>query len=183
MQTIEKYGSQILKNISEPINEINEDIRTLAQEMIVTMNDADGIGLAAPQIGQNIRLFTLGVPEPSEKDDLLNLSPAEVQLIPEMPLVFINTEILHSSKETESKEEGCLSIPKLYAPVERPKSIKFKTTLLDGKEIIMDASGLLARAIQHELDHLNGILFVDKTEPEYFVKIKKKLKVLARKNK
>ncbi len=182
MKSLETYGSEILKKISKPVTTISEDIKLFAEEMLTVMNNEEGIGLAAPQVGKNIRMFVLGVPE-SEDQNKLGLSPAEIKLLPKMPLVFINTEIISRSSETVEREEGCLSIPKIYAPVERPKSIKFKTTLIDGQDIMLEASGLLARAIQHELDHLNGILFVDKIKVEDFVKLKKKLKVMARRNK
>jgi peptide deformylase len=131
---------------SERVKSIDKPLRALVDDMFETMYEAPGIGLAAIQIGEPLRLITMDV---AKKDD------------PKEPRVFINPEIVWSSEETSAYEEGCLSIPEYYEEVERPASIKVKYLDLDGKEQELAADGLLATCIQHEIDHINGILFID----------------------
>lgn len=131
---------------SELVKSIDKPLRALVDDMFETMYEAPGIGLAAIQIGEPLRLITLDV---AKKDD------------PKEPRVFINPEIVWSSEETSAYEEGCLSIPDYYEEVERPAAIKVKYLDLDGKEQELAADGLLATCIQHEIDHINGILFID----------------------
>jgi peptide deformylase len=149
------YGHPTLRKKAERITEINDDIRKLAEDMIETMDVADGIGLAAPQVNRSIRMIVIG----------LHLIDEDLE-----PMACINPEILEYSEETDVMEEGCLSIPGIREDVIRPKKIKVKFQTLDGKEEIWEADGLLARVFMHEIDHLDGILFVDKISP-----LKKKL--------
>ncbi|MCF8478363.1 MAG: peptide deformylase [Pseudolabrys sp.] len=135
-----------LRLVSEPVKSFDSPLRALVDDMFATMYDAPGIGLAAIQIGEPLRLITLDL---AKKDD------------PPEPYVFINPEIVWSSDETSSYEEGCLSIPEYYEEVERPASVKVKYRDLDGNEQEMAAEGLLATCIQHEIDHINGVLFID----------------------
>jgi len=141
------YGDNVLLDAAKPVGEITDEIRDLARKMVETMDAADGMGLAAPQVHQGIRLFL--VREPREDDELM---PAKV---------FINPEIINPSREIESDYEACLSIPGLEAKVARPTSITIQYTDLDGNRQEERASGLYARALQHEMDHLEGILFFD----------------------
>lgn len=135
-----------LRLVSKPVGSVTDAIRTLADDMLETMYDAPGIGLAAIQIGVPLRLVTMDVSR-SEDD--------------RQPLVLINPEILSSSEELSTYEEGCLSIPEYYEEVERPASVRFRYTDLSGETIEREAEGLLATCVQHEIDHLNGILFID----------------------
>ena len=177
------YGDEVLKKKSTLVESIDDEICATAKKMIESMKKADGVGLAAPQVGLNIQLIVLEVPMPDlEKDPMT--TPGEMFLIPKMPLCLLNPKILSFSKETTISEEGCLSIPKLYANVERSVKIELSAKMLNGESISFECGGFLARALQHEIDHLNGILFVDRlTKPE-FNKIKFDLKkIIRQKNK
>lgn len=139
-----------LRLVSKPIEKVTSEIRKLADDMLETMYDAPGIGLAAIQIAQPLRLITMDLAKPDESGETKPL-----------PRVFINPEIVASSEELSVYEEGCLSIPEYYEEVERPAKVRVRFTDLDGKLHEEDAGGLYATCIQHEIDHLNGILFVD----------------------
>jgi peptide deformylase len=161
-----------LRLVSSPVAEITPEIRTLVADMFETMYDAPGIGLAAIQIGVPKRVVTLDVakrmPEPaeeaaageSETPDAPD-SQEKRDRQPRNPMAFINPEITWSSEERSVYEEGCLSIPEYYEEVERPASVRVAYTDLDGKRQEIEADGLLATCIQHEIDHLNGVLFID----------------------
>ena len=138
---IEKAGSPVLKKISEPVKKIDGKLRELLDDMAETMYKYDGIGLAAPQIGQSIRAVVIDV----GKGRLLEL---------------INPEILEKEGSCMDSE-GCLSVPGIFGDVERAEKVKVEYTTRYGKRRKMEADALLARCIQHELDHLNGILFID----------------------
>lgn len=135
-----------LRAVADPIPEIDAEIKALAKDMLDTMYAAPGIGLAAPQLGVLKRIVVMDL----AKDD----TPPE-------PIVMINPEIEKFSDETVVSEEGCLSIPELYYDVERPAEITVKYTDLEGKTVTRDASERLAICIQHELDHLDGVLYID----------------------
>ena len=137
---------QRLRTVADEIPEINDEIKTLAKDMLDTMYDAPGIGLAAPQVGVLKRIVVMDL----AKDDE---TPA--------PIVMINPEITKFGEELVTTEEGCLSIPELYYEVERPSTVTVKYTDLDGKEVVRDAGDRLAICIQHELDHLDGVLYID----------------------
>jgi len=131
---------------SEPVGAVSDEIRTLAQDMLDTMYDAPGVGLAAIQIGVPQRVITMDV------------SKSETE---RNPLVLINPEVVWASEETRVYEEGCLSIPEYYEEVERPERVRFRYTTLEGQTVEADADGLMATCVQHEIDHLNGVLFID----------------------
>jgi len=135
-----------LKQASEPVQAVTAEIRTLAADMLDTMYDAPGIGLAAIQIGVPKRVVTIDL----AKEDQ-----------PKQPIVFLNPEITWASEEIGVYEEGCLSIPEYYEEVERPASVKVRYMDLDGAMRELEADGLMATCIQHEIDHLNGVLFID----------------------
>jgi len=135
-----------LRLVSEPVKKIDREIKQLADDMFETMYDAPGIGLAAIQVGITRRIVTTDL---AKKDD------------PPEPRVFINPEITWRSNETATYEEGCLSIPEIYEEVERNAQVRVKYLDLEGKEQELEASGLLATCLQHEVDHLNGVLFID----------------------
>lgn len=141
-------GDPVLRKKAEPVkNPKAPEIQNLIANMILTMKMANGIGLAAPQIGRSSRLFTVNI------DGKI--------------YVFINPEVKDISSEKVPFEEGCLSVQKVWGPVIRPKKLTIKALDQDGELIKIRAKGLLARVIQHELDHLNGTLFVDKAEKLY----------------
>ena len=135
-----------LRLISEPIKEVTNEIRRLADDMLETMYDAPGVGLAAIQIGMPLRMVTMDVSKSEDEHQ---------------PLVLINPEIVWASEEKRTYEEGCLSIPEYYEEVERPDRVRFRYVNLQGETVEQDADGLLATCIQHEIDHLNGVLFID----------------------
>lgn len=135
-----------LRLVSEPIKEITEEIRQLADDMLETMYDAPGVGLAAIQIGVPVRIVTMDVSKSEDE---------------RQPMVLINPEITWTSEEMRVYEEGCLSIPEYYEEVERPDRVRFRYTNLQGEVIEQEADGLLATCVQHEIDHLNGVLFID----------------------
>ena len=143
----------LLKTISKPVEKVDDEIRNLMNDMLETMYDAPGIGLAAVQIGILKRLIVIDISKDEKKRD---------------PLFLINPVILKSSKKTSTYEEGCLSLPGQFAEIERPAECLLKYIDLSGKEKELKAEGLLSTCIQHEVDHLNGILFID-----YLSKLKK----------
>ena len=135
-----------LRQVAEPVKKIDAAIRKLVADMLETMYDAPGIGLAAVQIGTPMRVVTMDLAKKEE---------------PKQPQVFINPEIVWWSEETATYEEGCLSIPEFYGEVERPAQVKVTYLDLDGEPCEVEANGLFATCLQHEIDHLNGILFID----------------------
>jgi len=139
-----------LRLVSKAIETVTPEIRQLADDMFETMYDAPGIGLAAIQVAQPLRLITMDL---AKRDENGETNP--------QPRVFINPEILSSSEDLAVYEEGCLSIPEYYEEVERPAKVRVRFTDLDGKVHEEDAEGLYATCIQHEIDHLNGVLFID----------------------
>ena len=135
-----------LRAVADPIDKIDDEIKTLARDMLDTMYAAPGIGLAAPQVGDLRRIVVMDLAKEGEKPD---------------PIVMINPEILKFSEETVVTEEGCLSIPDLYYEVERPAGITVRYTDLDGNDVTREAAERLSICIQHELDHLDGVLYID----------------------
>jgi peptide deformylase len=135
-----------LRQVADPVKKIDAGIRKLVEDMFETMYDAPGIGLAAVQVGTPKRVVTMDLAKKEE---------------PKNPQVFINPEILWASQDKATFEEGCLSIPEFYGDVERPAQVKVKYLDLEGKAHELEADGLLATCLQHEIDHLNGILFID----------------------
>ncbi|HTN64396.1 MAG TPA: peptide deformylase [Devosia sp.] len=135
-----------LRAVADPIEVVDDDIKALAKDMLETMYDAPGIGLAATQLGVMKRIVVMDLAKEGE-------TPT--------PLVMINPEILKVSEDTAVTEEGCLSIPELYYDVERPAEVTVRYTDLDGKTVELDASERLAVCVQHELDHLDGVMYID----------------------
>jgi peptide deformylase len=135
-----------LRLVSKPVEKIDGEVRRLIEDMFETMYDAPGIGLAAIQVGEPKRIVTVDL---GKKD------------APRAPQVFINPEIVDSSDELSLYEEGCLSIPDIHEDVERPARVRVRYLDADGKPQEVDAEGLLATCLQHEIDHLNGVLFID----------------------
>ena len=153
-----------LKKLCEPVAEITPDLRQLADDMLETMYDAPGIGLAAPQVGITRRLIVM---------DCIKNGPAE-------PVVLFNPEILWASDERSVYDEGCLSIPDQYAEVERPAEVQVRWTDIDGKAQERQFAGIWATCVQHEIDHLNGKLFIDYLGPLKRQMITRKMQKLKR---
>ena len=156
-----QYGDPILRAKGKRIEKIDERIRELTQNMIETMHAANGVGLAAQQVGEALQLTVLDVSQVEDRPSTMKLNAEDVDPKTAMPLVLINPE-LKLTGETELATEACLSFPEITGGIERSKSIIARARTLDGSEIEIEASGLLGRAIQHEVDHLNGILFIDR---------------------
>jgi peptide deformylase len=159
---IRKYGDPILRAKGKRIDEVDDDIRALATNMLETMQAANGIGLAAQQVGHAIQLTVLDVSQVEDRPSAMTLNGKPVaELETVMPLVLLNPA-LRLGKATELGSEGCLSFPEISADIERSVSVELEADTLDGDQLRIEASGLLARALQHEVDHLNGILFIDR---------------------
>lgn len=157
----------VLRQKAEPVTEITDDVRTLLDDMADTMYDAPGIGLAAPQIGVSKRLVVIDVEGGREGQ-------------PKQPIKMINPEIIDVSEQMSIYDEGCLSLPGVNGEVERPESITFKYTDINGQEQIVSADGLLATCVQHEIDHLDGKLFIDYLSPLKRNMVVRKLKKILK---
>jgi len=156
-----QYGDPILRAKGKRIEKINDHIRDLIANMIETMHAASGVGLAAQQIGEALQITVLDVSQVEDRPSTLKLNGKDADPATSMPLVLINPEI-EMGGATEAGTEGCLSFPEITGEIERAKSILARAQTLEAGRIEIEASGLLARAIQHEVDHLNGILFIDR---------------------
>jgi len=141
-------GDPVLRRKAEPLPAVDEDIRRLIKDMFETMYEADGVGLAAPQVGVSQRVIVI---DPHEQDV--------------KPFGLVNPVIVQSADDVERGEEGCLSIPGLKDIVERPAAVVVEALDADGKPVRIEAEGLLARVLQHEVDHLDGVLFIDRVSP------------------
>jgi peptide deformylase len=156
-----QYGDSILRTKGKRIEKIDERIRQLTQDMIETMHAANGVGLAAQQVGEALQLTVIDVSQVEDRPSTMKLNGKDVDPRTAMPLVLINPEIKLAG-ETELATEACLSFPEISGEIERAKSVTIRAQTLEGGRIEIEASGLLGRAIQHEVDHLNGILFIDR---------------------
>jgi peptide deformylase len=173
------YGDPILRAKGKPIENIDDRIRELAANMIETMHAANGVGLAAQQIGEALQLTVLDVSLVEDRPSTLKLDAKDVDPKAAMPLVLINPEIeLRGANEVGV--EGCLSFPEITGDIERAKSVIVRAQTLDGGTIEIEASGFLARAIQHEGDHLNGILFIDRMNSAAKAALSSRLKRLQK---
>ncbi|MCQ2594370.1 MAG: peptide deformylase [Treponemataceae bacterium] len=145
---IVQLGDPVLRQKAVPVEQVTDELKATISEMFDTMIEANGVGLAAPQIGRSERFFVI-------------ISDDDVRR------VFINPQIVSTSQETCEMEEGCLSLPKLYENIVRPKEITVQALNENGKPFTLHADGLLARIIQHEYDHLDGFLYIDRGDPEF----------------
>ena len=177
--SILQYGDLILRAKGKHIEKIDNRIRELAQNMIETMHAANGVGLAAPQVGESLQLTVLDVSQVEDRPSTMELNGENTDPQRAMPLVLINPEIDLGS-ETEMGTEGCLSFPEITGEIERAKSVTVRARNLDGEAIEIEATGFLARAIQHEVDHLNGILFIDRMSSAAKTSLSSKLKRLLK---
>jgi peptide deformylase len=165
-RSIYTYGSQVLRKRAEPVAAVTPALQKLADEMLETMYEASGVGLAAPQVGESVRLFVMDISRDEGK---------------KTPLVFFNPEIVEASTDKETAEEGCLSVPDVWAEVTRPEAITVRALDRNGKPFeLKNIDGLAARCVQHEIDHLNGVLFVDKISTTDRMLNESRLKKMAR---
>jgi len=155
-----KVGHPLLSQKARPVENINQEIVDLARDMVETMYRAPGVGLAAPQVNQGIRLITVDLSVGENKDELF---------------ILVNPEIVEESGKITA-EEGCLSVPGIYEKLERPERVVVKGYDLNGREIAIEARDLLARAFAHEIDHLEGKLFIDRLSPLKKSLIKNRIK-------
>ncbi|MFH1451504.1 MAG: peptide deformylase [bacterium] len=160
VKIIRKYPDPILLKKAREVVEITQEIKNLAEEMIEVMGKEDGVGLAAPQIGESKRIIVVRIDDDS--------------------LVFINPVILNQSREEKTEEEGCLSFPELNLKIRRPKKIKVEALSEKGEKSVIEARDLLARVLQHEIDHLNGILFIKRAAIREKIKARKALRILRK---
>lgn len=172
------YGDPILRKKGKPIREITDKIRELAEDMIETMHDAHGVGLAAQQVGEAIQLTVVDVADAENRPSRMWIDGKEVDPKEHMPLVLINPE-LTLGREAEVGLEGCLSFPEMSADISRAAHVKVRAIDLEGQPVEFEAEGLLSRAVQHETDHLNGILFIDRMSSAAKATLGSKLKKLA----
>lgn len=178
---ITQYGNPVLRAVSAPVETVDDELRDLVANMIETMYEANGIGLAAPQVGRNIRLVVIDIPEDEEESAEPAIATINGELRPVrsiMPLVFINPEIEPYGKQYLFTE-GCLSVRNIRANVSRLDHVRAKLPQLDGSVLEIDCDGLLARCLQHECDHLEGFLFTDRVSSAAKITLTKKLKKLA----
>lgn len=157
---ITKLGEDILRQVAQPVAEVNDEIKQLAQDMFETMIEAEGVGLAAPQIGKSLRMFVL-----IADDDVRR--------------VFINPQIIKTSETMCDYDEGCLSIPQIYETISRPEKVTVQALNENGKPFTLEADGFLARIIQHEYDHLDGILYIDRGDEAFAKKTTEQFKKRA----
>jgi len=177
-----QYGDPILRAKGKRIEKIDDHIRVLAANMIETMHAANGIGLAAQQVGEALQLTVLDISQVEDRPSTLKLNGKDLDLASSMPLVLINPEI-EIGGANEVGTEGCLSFPEITGEIDRAKSILARAQTLEADRIEIEASGLLARAIQHEVDHLNGILFIDRMNSAAKAALSSRLKRLQKQTK
>lgn len=155
-----------LKKVCETVPDLTDELRVLADDMLATMYDAPGIGLAAPQIGITKRLIVLDC--------------VKEEGVPPRPIIMFNPEVIEASDEKSTYEEGCLSIPEQYAEIERPSEVTVRWMTREGNEARETFDGIWATCVQHEIDHLNGILFIDYLKPLKRQMITRKMQKLKR---
>lgn len=179
IREIVKYGDPILRAKGARVKEITDEIRQLAKDMIETMRAARGVGLAAQQVGASVQLTVLDVTDIEDRPSTMRIAGDEVSLDQWMPLVLLNPELTLGT-EKEPGNEGCLSFPEMSAEIMRASTVSAKARLIDGREIEFAATGLLSRALQHEVDHLHGVLFIDRMSSAAKASLAGKLKRLQK---
>jgi peptide deformylase len=179
---IVKYGNPVLRTKGKKIANIDDEIRALAADLLETMYDASGVGLAAQQIGRALQVTVVDISDAENRPSRMWIGGEEVDPKEHMPLILINPE-LELDDEQEIGTEGCLSFPEITAEIPRAAKVKIRAEDLEGHPIEFEAAGLLGRAIQHEIDHLNGILFIDRMSSATKVSLAGKLKRLAAESK
>lgn len=161
---IVKYGNPVLRQKGECVEEVTSEISQLIDNMLETMHEARGIGLAAQQVGRPLQLAIIDVTGVEDRPSRMSLDGEPVNPEDYMPLILINPEWIAASDVKEDGGEGCLSFPEVYGEINRPEEIDVTATDENGEQVAFRCGGLLARAIQHEWDHLQGILFIDRMD-------------------
>jgi peptide deformylase len=176
--SIVKYGEKVLRQKGVPVRQFDSLLKQLSCDMLVTMEAAEGIGLAAQQIGKALQFCVVDVPDHPEHpmDCILDGKPLSPSLL--MPMSLANPVVRTIPSDEFYYEEGCLSFPGINADVARPERIEVSYQDLDGVAHTLECDGLLARCIQHEVDHLNGVLFIDRMEKQTYTEIKKEVQSL-----
>jgi len=177
--SILQYGNPILRAKGKRIEKIDDRIRELVANMVETMHAANGIGLAAQQVGEALQLTVIDISQAEDRPSEMKFEGKDVDPKAAMPLILINPEITLDEK-TVVETEGCLSFPEITGEIARAKSVVARAQTLDGGTIEIEAGGLLARAIQHEVDHLNGILFIDRMSSAAKAALSSRLKRLQK---
>jgi peptide deformylase len=177
-----KFGHPVLRQKGARIEKITPEIQQLVQDMFETMYDAHGVGLAAQQVGKALQLTVIDVREATDRPSTLELNGQPADVAAFMPLALINPEFTPVG-DPVAGSEGCLSFPEIYGEIARPETVDVKATNEKGETLRFRCGGLLARAIQHEYDHLQGILFIDRMDKKTRVKIKPELDELQYKTK
>jgi peptide deformylase len=172
---IVRYGNPVLRAKGKRITAVDERVRELAANMIETMREAHGIGLAAQQVGEALQLTVIDIAGAEDQESTMTLNGTEVEPKASMPLVLLNPELI-LGQESGTGEEGCLSFPEITGDIRRAISVIMRAETLEGERLQIEASGLLARALQHEVDHLNGILFIDRMSAATKVALHSRLK-------
>jgi peptide deformylase len=182
IRDIVKYGDVVLRTKGKRLETIDDEIRVLAADMLETMYEENGVGLAAQQVGLALQLTVVDVSDAESRPSRMWIAGEEVDPKEQMPLILINPE-LQLDNEVEIGTEGCLSFPDITAEIPRAAKVKVKALDLNGNPVEFEAAGLLGRAIQHEADHLNGILFIDRMSSAAKASLAGKLKRLAAESK
>ncbi|NNE91570.1 MAG: peptide deformylase [Verrucomicrobiales bacterium] len=173
------YPAPVLRKVGAKVDEVTPEIRQLAEDMVETMYDANGVGLAAPQVGESLQLAVIDVSHDEECVSYLRVNGEEKSLEEVCPIVFMNPKV-EPIGEKDTDVEGCLSFPDLRSDITRPYEVKAEFETLDGETITVETDGLFARAIQHEVDHLFGKLFIDRMTSVRKMAIKNQLKEMQR---
>jgi peptide deformylase len=176
---IVKYGNPVLRAKGAEITKVDEKVRKLADDMLETMESANGVGLAAQQVGVPVQLTVIDVTDVEDRPSEMFIDGKKVTIEEHMPLILLNP-VLECGEEKEEGLEGCLSFPELSADIMRSVKVKAKAKTLENKVLEFEATGLLARALQHEVDHLHGILFIDRMSSASRVALAGKLKRLQK---
>jgi peptide deformylase len=174
-----QYGNPILRAKGKRIEKIDDRIRELAANMLETMHGANGIGLAAQQVGEDLQLTVVDISKVEDRPSQMKLEDKDIDPKAAMPLILINPDITLNEK-TVVETEGCLSFPEITGEIERAQSVVARAQTLEGDKIEIEAAGLRARAIQHEVDHLNGILFIDRMSSAAKATLSSRLKRLQK---
>jgi peptide deformylase len=176
---IVKYGNPVLRAKGLAVGEGEDHVRKLAEDMLETMRAANGVGLAAQQVGVPLQLAVIDVSGVEDRPSELIVDGKKIDVRSYMPMTLVNP-VIELGKETEEGVEGCLSFPELSGDIVRATSVKVKAKKLDGSPLEFEARGLLCRAVQHEVDHLNGILFIDRMNSATRTSLAGKLKRLQK---
>jgi peptide deformylase len=173
------YGNPILRKKGKPVEQFNDDLKRLAKNMFETMHAAEGIGLAAQQVDLVLQFCVIDLRgSDAEFDYQLNGGVYPLDLI--MPLVLINPEVAATADPVITYSEGCLSFPEIQGDIDRPDRIEVRFKDLDGHDNLLTCNGLLSRCVQHEVDHLNGVLFIDRMRKSSLLEIEQDLKQLKK---